>query len=258
MLPNDFQRPEPVFEMGRLRYTLTTYDPVHIEVEVRKVSEAALESAVQYTVAQMGGGPQELANDAWIQNTFPGVQNAEQLRYILRQQINDASAKWTEQQKSTECAKALAKRLIEQVPQSRIWELRQNIKQTFELGLSEEQMTREEYLAQSGMTSSELEEMFAKQAQETARQEAAVDAWADYRKVSMSNEEIPRYLPVPSDDVRTAMAEIMLTGRLEEARMSARRMKALGMVVNECVCVYRQTSAFTKAEGFGNSNLSMT
>lgn len=253
----DMERPEPEFRTGRLRYTLTTYDPVRIEVEVRKVSEKALDSALQFTIQKMGGGPESLKDEAWIRKTFPGVMNAEQLRYLLRQQINDASAKWTEQQKSTECAKALVKRLIEKVPPSSVWAARQSIVQSFEFGLKKEEMTKEEYLAQSGMTSDELQKMFDEQAQQAAEQEAAIDAWADYRKVSMSNEEIPRYLPLPHADKGLALREIMIAGRLEEARMSARRMKAIAMVVDECVCVYRQTSAFTEAEGFGSSSLSM-
>ena len=73
-------KPEPLVIGGRAHYTLTSYDPVSIDVDVPYTTEEDVEYALQVTVAQAGGGPAQLNDDAWMREQFEDVSGVDEMR----------------------------------------------------------------------------------------------------------------------------------------------------------------------------------
>ena len=74
-------KPEPLVIGGRAHYTLTSYDPVSIDVDVPYTTEEDVEYALQVTVAQAGGGPAQLNDDAWMREQFEDVSGVDDRRW---------------------------------------------------------------------------------------------------------------------------------------------------------------------------------
>ena len=233
-------KPEPLVIGGRAHYTLTSYEPVSIELDVAATSEQDVELALQMTVTQMGGGPAELRSDAWVRENFEGLHNGAELRELIRQELMAMNAQVAEQQKAQRCADALARRLMQAVPQADVARAQQVLAQTFQMGLQEQGATEAEFLAQAGMRPSDLQAMFAEQAREAAEQEAAIDAWIDHFRLQISDEELPQYLGIPEEeDPAEFMSQLRLSGQMEDARQYALRNKAMDTVIAEASCTYR-------------------
>lgn len=233
-------KPEPLIIGGRAHYTLTSYDPVSIEVNVSTTSPQDVEMALQVTITQMGGGPAELQNDAWIRENFEGLHNASELRELIRQELTAMNAEVAERQKVQKCAEALASRLVQAVPRSAVIRAEKALAESFALGLQEQGATEADFLAQTGMRTSDLQAMFAAQAKDAAEQEAAIDAWIEHRKLEISDEELPRYIGVPEEeDATEILNQLRRSGQMAEARQLALRNKAMGIVVAEASCTYR-------------------
>ncbi len=233
-------KPEPLIIGGRPHYTLTSYDPVSIEVDVASTSDADVELALQMTVTQMGGGPAELNNEAWIRENFEGLHNAAELRELVRQELTAMNAQAAEQQKTQKCAQALASRLMQSVLNTSVIQMQQAVAESFAYSMQEQGITEAQFLARSGMRKSDLQAMLAAQAKDAAEQEAAISAWLDHRKLQMSDDELPEYLGLPSmDDPRKMMQSLRSSGQLEAAREFALRNKALEIIVAEASCTYR-------------------
>lgn len=223
-------KPDPLIIGGRAHYTLTSYDPVSIEVQVPSMTEADVDRAFQIAIMQEGGGPERLADDAWIREKFDGVHGAVELRDIIRKDLQMFSAQMAEQEKASACANALAERLVQRVPTGEIQKTRYALEQSFRMSLEQQGMDLNTFMAQNGMTKADLNAMFDAQSQAIAQQEAAVSAWADERKIEVADDEVARLLGMPDDaSVRNN----------EQARNAARQVKAMGAIMAECACTYR-------------------
>lgn len=221
---------EPLIIGGRAHYTLTSYDPVSIEVEVPSLPEDAIDEAMRFTIMQAGGGPERMFDDAWIRDKFDGIHGASELRDMIRRQLNEIDAQMAEEQKYSACADELAKRLIQRVPREDVSIRRQFVEQAFRMSIESEGITEEVFLAQSGMRKQDLEAMFASQAQMVAEREAAVSAWADHYNIQVGDEEIPALLGI---------RDLSEAGDLQEARTAARYFKAMQAILDECQCTYK-------------------
>ncbi len=233
-------KPEPLIISGRAHYTLTSYDPVSIVIDVASTTDEDVELAVQMSVMQLGGGPAELADEAWIRENFEGLHNASELRELVRQELMAMNGQAAEQQKVQKCAKELAKRLVQAVPQSSVARARQMVEQSFAMGLQEQGVTENEFMIQTGMRTSDLQAMFATQAKDVAEQEAAIDAWIEHRNLQISDEEIPQYAGMPpTEDTTKLLYDLHRSGQYESARTFALRNKGMSIVMAEASCTYR-------------------
>ena len=231
-------KPDPLIMDGKAHYTLTSYDPVSVEVDVPRTTDEDVTYAMQVTILQAGGGPAQLFDDLWIREHL-GVANADELRAEVRNQLDAMNAHLVEEQKAARCADALASRLVQRVPEAQVQQTRQTLSQSFALSLTQNGTTAEEFFMQTGMRREEFEAMLDQQAQTSARHEAAIDAWATQRKITVSDEELPRYLGAQAEDAEKLLREVSAHGQLEQARQAAVRNKAMETVVAECACTYR-------------------
>lgn len=226
-------KPDPLIIDGRPRYTLTSYDPVSVEVRVSTVTEHDVDNAMQLAIIQEGGGPERLNDDAWIREKFDGVHGAAQLREMVRRELEALNVRMTEQQKVMACVNALAERLVQRVPDEAVAQSRQIVEQAFHMTLEEQGMDVDAFMRQSGMTSSDVDAMLDERAQMYAEQDAVVSAWADARGVEVGDAEVSQLLGIPNDPSAP---------NFERARAAARQMKATEMIVAECECTYQHVA----------------
>ena len=220
-------KPEPLVIDGRPHYTLTSYDPVTVEVNVHDLTEEDVEQAMAFSIAQKGGGPERMNDDAWICYKFEGVHGAAELRNTIRNELETANQEMVENQLAAACASELAKRLEQQVIADQIAHFRRDIEQTFEATLAEQGVTLDLVLAQTGASRAEVDAMFDEQARQTAAQEAAVSAWARKMGITVSDDELEQMMggPAPAD-------------QKESLRDMAINSKAMRRIMDECSVTY--------------------
>lgn len=231
-------KPDPLIIGGHAHYTLTSYEPVSVEVVVPGVRDEDVELALAATVAQAGGTPDDLNNDIWIHKTFPEVVDADDLRDIMREQLLAMHAQMAEEQKAAKCAEALVARLVQRVPQGEIARMRSAITQAFAMSLAQDGLSEAEFLQQAGMRHADLEMMFDQQAQATAEREAALGAWSEHYLLQASDDDLVQMLDVPEDQREVFLDQAHRAGQIEQLRQAVLQDKALRMVMSECNCSY--------------------
>lgn len=227
-------KPEPLVIGGHAHYTLTSYEPVSVEVTVHDITDEDVEQAIRAAIVQMGGGPERLSDDAWIRDHFEGVHSASELRPAMRKELEAMNEEIVDRQLATACATELAKRLVQNVASEQVAQVRQDIEQTFVMTLRQQGLSLDAFLAQSGGNKAQLDAMFDAQARETAAQEAAVDAWAEKKGIAVSDDELPEVLGIPQDQAKSMMDGLAAAGQLEKLRRTAVRYKAMETIVDEC------------------------
>lgn len=236
-------KPDPLIIGGRAHYTLTSYDPVTIEVDVPQVTDEEVELALQSVVMQNGGGPAELADDAWVRKTFEGMHNAAELRESLRAEIMDMNAKMTMDQKSAKCAQELSRRLVQRVPDKQVALVREELEQQMMASFEMQGLSADDFFAYAGMRREDMARMLDEQARESAANVAAVDAWADYKKVEVQEFELAPLMGVSFDAVDDFLATVRESGQMEQVKLVARQQKAMQDIVAECNCTYNHETA---------------
>lgn len=231
-------KPEPLIIGGRAQYTLTSYEPVVIEVDVPYTTEEDIEYALQIMVMQEGGSPANMHDDAWIREHFEGIEGLDELRVVMGEQVRGLNAQMAEQQKAAKCMEVLAGRLVQRVPRAQVAQARTALVQNLAMSLRQDGLSEADFLAQTGMSHHDLEAMFDQQAEEAAQEEAAIDAWIASRKLVVNDDELPRLLGLPVADVEKTLADARAAGGLASLRQAALRAKALETIVAECRCTY--------------------
>lgn len=231
-------KPEPLIIGNRAHYTLSSYDPVSIEVRVPYITDADVDLSLAAMAQEAGGTMADLDDDAWVQENFEGVSNLEELRRNAYDELRAMAAMIAENEKATQCANKLAERLQQSVPQTTIERYRRMAEQTFRAQLAAGSMSFEEFIAASGTRPDDLERMFDAEALSAAESEAALDAWAEYHHLKVSDEELPQLLGLDPSEAEQYLRQASAAGELQSVRQAALRAKAIGMVVSECSCTY--------------------
>lgn len=230
-------KPEPLIIGGRAHYTLSSYDPVSIEVDVPYTSEQDIEYAIEGLIAQEDADPQDLQNPAWLKERFD-VSNLDELHHLIYSQMQAMNTDMAEQQKAARCAAALAERLMQSVPAESVSRYILMISETFQHELAQTGNTIERFCIETGVTRADLDQMFYQEASAAAQNEAALDAWAENRKLTVADEELPRLLGLTPQDASTFINEARSHGQLEDIRRAALRTKALEIICAESNCTY--------------------
>ncbi len=241
---------EPLIINGVAHFTLTSYDPVSIEVDVPPLTDADIDQAMLMSVADLGGTPASLTDDAWIRDNFEGVSNALELRESIREQMLFMNQEIAEEQKTVRCSIELGRRLMQRVSTKRVSEVRRMIDVMFQASLKADGITMDQFLSQSGMRREEFEGMLDLRAQGEAETEAALDAWVEHYGMTVTDEEIPALLGIDSEQAEQFLRQMNSTGEIKDARAAALRSKALAEVVNGCECTYHHEA---RGDQGGNS-----
>lgn len=236
-MPIQNEKPEPIQLGNKYYYTLSSYDPVLIRVEIPRVTDADVDMALESIVGQHGATLPE-ADDEWIAAHLEGVGTLAEIRSRLHSQLEQMNAAYAEDSKPSLAVTELAKRLMQRVPEREIAMFKEVFAQQFDMDLAQDGMTRDDFLARTGSTPEALDRMFGLRAREMAEQVAALEAFIDERKLTVEDDELEGLLGVPIEHAAEVIEQAKSEGAMDELRRVALRNKATHIVVGECSCVY--------------------
>ena len=232
------QKPLPLMVGNKAYYSLTSYDPVEISVDVPYTSDYDVDYALEVTVKELGGTLESLNDPAWLAEHFDGMNSAAQVRDAVRQQVSAMNAQIAEEQKLGKCVEALSSRLAQSIPPQHLEDAKNAIKMRFTQQLQAEGLTPDQFLMRSGTSVAQLEAMFERQAQQMAEGDAALSAFAHEKKLKVDEMEYGRLLGLAPENLRQVMDQARAAGQLDDLHEAALRSKAAQIVVAECSCTY--------------------
>ncbi|MCH4052947.1 MAG: hypothetical protein LKG38_02455 [Atopobiaceae bacterium] len=251
------EKPEPMQIGGRYYYTLTSYDPVTIEVDKAFITDEDVDEAYANLIESAGGDP-ATADDAFVREHFDDAESTDEVRAALRQQLNEMNDSFVDSQKMSKCATELAKRLRQSVPADVVASYRDMLLQQLEAELSQQGLTRAQFLQASGSNQSVLDKALTTQATAMAEQNAALDAYADELDVEVADDELADLLGMPKESAEQYLGQAREAGLEEELRRTAIRNKANLMLVKSSTCtVHEETEAdaLERMRGYRESGL---
>lgn len=237
-MENKRRKPAPLMVGDRPHYTLSSCEPVTVELVVPQVTEADVALALASLVAQAGGSEGSLQDAAWLEAHF-GTSDLARIREGVRSQVTDANYDLLDQQRQDACMDALSERLEHSVPADQVAEVRQQVQMNFEAQVQAAGLGLDQFLAQMGTTRLGLDATLNEQAQKLAEQDAALGAFAEARGLRVAEEDYPRLLRLPASRTQALVDRAKAAGQADAVRESALRNRALELVVAECVCTYR-------------------
>ena len=233
----NIQKPQPLMVDGKPHYTLTSYDPVEIEVYVPSATDDDVEMMLDTLLRSAGAGREVLSDANWLKQHF-GTDDLDDIREAVRVQVVDGSYESVERQRQTLCAEALAERLGQSVPPAQLAEVRRSIESSLRAQIQASGMRLDDFLAQMGTTQVGLDSTLDEQAHSVAEQDAALGAFAQARKLTVEEGDYPRLLHMPASQCQALVEQAKAIGQEEQIRDSALHNHALEVVVAECVTHY--------------------
>ncbi len=222
-------------------FSLSSYDPVQIEVVVPRVTEVDIDYAIEATLDSMGLGNERLT-DALVAEKLENVNTIAELREVARKQVGEANMQLVEGSKADRCATELAKRLNEAVPPELVEQVRGVMRQAFEHDLAAEGLTMDEFIEQMGATQEMMDDLFASQAEEAIQEEAALDAYAREKKIGIRDDELAEALELSPKEFDQICLQAQEAGAMDSLRIDALRAKVANILAGECSCIYKNES----------------
>lgn len=236
------EKPLPLMVGDKAYYTLTSYGPVEVTVDVPCTSEADVEFGLEMTLRDMGATMADLDDPAWVAEHFEGATSKDDVYGLMRMQVGQMNVQMAEQQKLGKCVEALAARLVQSVPPQHVERAREAARSRFVQQLQAEGLTPDQFLLRSGSTPQQLEAMFDEQARQMVESDAALSALAHERKLKVDELEYGRLLGLSPAELNTVLEQVRAAGQTDELREAALRSKAAQLLVAECSCTYRHES----------------
>lgn len=248
----EFDKPLPLMIGDKAYYTLTSYDPVKVEVTVHRVTDDDVAFALTGVLVQMDATPDMMGDPEWFSQHFPDVEGPDTLVGEIGESLEEANLEFAQQQVVGQCRAELARRLKQSVPAAHVARLRDDIVAGVRRSLEEDGLGSipvNMVLSQSwGVPVAQVDRILSEQAKHGAEENAALDAFARERKLSVSTDELPGLLGVEPDKVPDLISQICAVGQYDDFMEDALRIKALSIVVSECEVTYHhETEAEAKA-----------
>ena len=238
----DTAKPAPIMVGDKPLYTLSSYDPVEVEVVVPFTSESEVDLALTSMVLDEGGTPESLKDAAWVAQHFDGLRSADELRRVVRARLREMNAGFAESQKRDKCLAGLAERLEQAVPDDRLAAMRESIADNFRRRAAANGITMDDFIARGGVSKAEFEAMLDTQALQTAQIDAALDAYAHKKGIKAAENEFDRLLGMDPKNVKELVKQARAAGRYDDVADTATRAKAAEDAVAECACTYHHES----------------
>lgn len=237
----DTNKPEPLEIGGRFYYTLSSYAPVSVEIKTLRTTDADVNFALARICLQ-NGIQQEDLTDEMIKEHMK-LDSIEAAKKALRAQLEQANAAHAEQDKQVKCADELAKRLEQRIPDTEVARFKQLIEDSIAHDAVHMQMDAEQFKLLSGITPDSLEEM----ARLSATHEAAFNAYADKKKLEVTEDELPEILGAQSEQIKTIVEEAKKNNKLEQLLSDLRPRKAAQEISAEAKVTFQlETEAEAK------------
>lgn len=170
-------------------------------------------------------------SDEWAHNNS-GFENLADMRTQIAQSIKDQKEMNKQRRVENECLAAIASRVEGEMPTA-MCELQEvNLLQSFYQQLSQNGYTFDQYLDTMKISSEQFKQDMKQQAEDTVRQDMALDAWARHNKIEATAEEVSaEFQKANVDDPVAVEAEWKVAGRLPLIAEGVVRTKALNDIV---------------------------
>lgn len=238
-------KPQPLILGGKPHYTLSSYGPVSVEVNVPRVTDEEIELMVDQLLEQAGGTRANLNDPAWMRVHLDGISDVDRLREALRDEVRMANEDMVEQDKTQACLDALAERLGQSVLESEVQAVLDDLVLSFEQDAG---TSIGGIAAQMGESREDLNGLFREAAERMAAQEAALSAYADEKKLTVDESEYARLLGLPPAQAEQILAQARAYGEEASMRRAALYAKAESCVLAECTCAYHHETEQEAAE----------
>ena len=233
------EKPLPLMVGNKAYYSLTSYDPVEITVDVPYTLDEDVDYVLSMTLRAMGGSLANLSDPAWVSENFEGLSTESQVRDGMRRELEMMNMQMAEQQKLGRCIEALAGRLAQSIPPQHLERAREEVRMRFTQQLQSDGLTPGQFMQRTHTTPAQLDAMFDRQAQQMCEGDAALSAYAHEKKLKADEQEYARLLGMEPDQMKQVIEQARAAGQSDALHEAALQAKAAQIVVAECSCSYR-------------------
>ncbi len=186
--------------------------------------------------------------DEWAKENY-GFETAEALRADIEKSICEQKASVIPRIKENACALKLVERVTDEVPDAMAEEAESELLQDFFTQLQRQGMTFDAYLAARGIDSDQFKQDIKLQAQDEAKQQLALDAWARAKGIEASDEDVSlEFVNAGVDDPKKTELEWKKAGRLYLLREGIVRRKAMEDVIETAQVTEKDPAAQSAEE----------
>lgn len=233
----EIEKPAPMEIDGRYIYSLTSYDPVTVVVDVPYITDQDVIIATRQAVSESNPENKEL-DDAWVKEHMEGMETLDQLYQVVRQQLERMNMQYVEDQKRNKCVMELTDRLVQAVPESEIKRMEQTLLADLQYSLSQQGISEEDFRQSLSDEPNFFNDMLNEQATAICTQAAALDAYASEKKIDVTDSEIPMFLGLNEEQFQAMKEEAIKANVEPELKINAIRNKAAVVLVSEANITY--------------------
>lgn len=169
--------------------------------------------------------------DEWVSETF-GYDTVASLREDMAKSIIEHKESMLPRLKETACGIKLVDRVDDEVPDNMAEEAESELLQDFFTQLQQQGVSFDAYLAQRGIDSDQFKQDIKMQAQDEAKQQLALDAWARHNGIEATDEDVTlEFERAGLDDPKKTQEQWRKSGRLYLLREGITRRKAMENVM---------------------------
>ena len=187
--------------------------------------------------------------DEWVQSKI-GVETVDELRDELRDEIDSQRESLLPRMKENRVLLALQERLEGEVPEGVVEEAEATLLQDFFNQLQRQGVTLDVYLQQEGITSDQFRDDVKQQAQDVAKQDMALDAYAAHAGIEATEEDIlDEFEKSGVADPAGMMEEWRKNGQMHLVRQGILRQKAAQELIDSAVVTEEKPKEKTEKKG---------
>lgn len=215
-------------------FKLSAYDQVRIEMPAPfVVSKEDIDAQLFSHVANAPKGSSlhslEDLDDAWVQENFPGIGGIAELREAIKARISKDNEFAYENTKFATCADAIVERLEGEISPEAIAANLDEVRKRSDEMIYSFGLTKKQYLKEENITEEEYEEKLKEETRHDLALNIALDKMIEVTTTTVPNSELTEYLTF--DNPETFLQELQESGKVEQARQAASRVKVMRRIV---------------------------
>lgn len=216
------------------QFSLSECDRVHIEMPaLPEVTEDDIDAQLFAYVANApkNSPVKSLADldDAWVKANLPVYDSIGEVRNAIRASLTKETAAAFDEVKYAKCADALIERLEGAIPEAVVAEHAETVRARNDEAIRLQGMSMARYLEDARMTKEQYDENLLDEARREIALNIALDKMVEATATTVPNPELTEYLAC--EDPAAFLEELRESGKVEEARRAASRVKVMRRVV---------------------------
>lgn len=234
MMPPDFDRQVMQMHVGETR-------TIEYECPGFAIDENLQPEMERYTSTVTAKKVQKLVvpelTDEWVAEHLPDLGSFAALEENARETIFERKSVEYRHYKNLQSANQLVKRFVGDISPAVYEAVTADVLRSFEEQLSQQGMSKEDFLRQQGITEQQLMRHLSDQVHEQLVRQFVLDAIAEHFELEVSDEDLDEYFRAASQPGLEAMMRLDFerNGRMPEARLSALRLKANDYVTEHAI-----------------------